>query len=68
MTEREKLLLIFENPKSSDKEMLQQIENFISTHSSIERRITEHVLALRPYLTIEQQKWLIGLCRRFENN
>jgi hypothetical protein len=68
MTEREKLLLIFENPKSSDKELLQQIENFISKHSSIERRIAEHVLVLRPYLTVEQQKWLIGLCQRFENN
>lgn len=68
MTEREKLLLIFENPESSDKELLQQIENFISTHSSIEKRIAAHVLVLRPYLTVEQQKWLIGLCRRFESN
>ena len=64
MTEREKLVSIFENPDSSDDELLQQIENFISTYSSIERRIAEHVLVLRPYLTIEQQKWLIGLCRR----
>ncbi len=64
MTERERLLSIFENPNSSDREMLQQIENFISTYSSIERRIAEHVLLLRPYLTVEQQKWLIGLCRR----
>ena len=64
MTEREKLLSIFENPDSSDDELLQQIENFIATYSSIERRIAEHVLVLRPYLTVEQQKWLIGLCRR----
>ena len=64
MTEREKLLSMFENPNSSDDELLQQIENFISTYSSIERRIAEHVLVLRPYLTVEQQKWLIGLCRR----
>ena len=64
MTEREKLLFIFENPGSSDDELLKQIENFISTYSSIERRIAEHVLVLRPYLTVEQQKWLIGLCRR----
>jgi hypothetical protein len=64
MAEREKLLSIFENPDSSDNELLKQIENFISTYSSIERRITEHVLVLRPYLTVEQQKWLIGLCRR----
>lgn len=67
MTEREKLVSIFENPDSSDDELLQQIENFISTYSSIERRIAEHVLVLRPYLTIEQQKWLIGLCRRAQD-
>ena len=68
MTEREKLLSIFENPNSSDGELLQQIENFISTYSSIERRIAEHVLLLRPYLTIEQQKWLIGLCQRSQDS
>ena len=67
MTEREKLLSIFENPSSSDGELLLQIENFISTYSWIERRIAEHVLVLRPYLTVEQQKWLIGLCRRLES-
>ncbi len=64
--ERQKLLSVFENPESSDDELLQQIDNLISTHSRIERRIAEHVLVLRPYLTIEQQKWLIGLCRRSE--
>jgi len=63
MTERDKLLAMFENPDSGDDELLQQIDKFISTHSWIERRIAEHVLVLRPYLTIEQQKWLIGLCR-----
>lgn len=67
MTEREKLLSIFENPNSSDGELLLQIENFISTYSWIERRIAEHVLVLRPYLTVEQQKWLIGLCRRSQD-
>jgi len=67
MTEREKLLSIFENPNSSDEELLLQIENFISTYSWIERRIVEHVLVLRPYLTVEQQKWLIGLSRRNHN-
>jgi len=67
VTEREKLLSIFENPNSGDAELLQQIEKFISTYSWIERRIAEHVLVLRPYLTVEQQKWLIGLCRRSQN-
>jgi hypothetical protein len=68
MTERQKLLSMFENPGSGDDELLQQIEKFVSTHSSIERRIARHVLVLRPYLTIEQQKWLIGLCRRSQNH
>ena len=67
ITEREKLLSIFENPNSGDAELLLQIENFISTYSWIERRIAEHVLVLRPYLTVEQQKWLIGLCRRSQD-
>ena len=66
--ERQNLLLVFENPQSSDEELLQQIDSLISTHSRIERRIAEHVLILRPYLTVEQQKWLIGLCRRSENS
>ncbi len=67
MAERQKLLSAFENPQSSDSELLQQIDSFISTHSRIERRIAEHVLLLRPYLTVEQQQWLIGLCRRFQD-
>lgn len=64
MTERAKLLSVFENAESSDDELLQQIDMLISTQSRIERRIAEHVLVLRPYLAVEQQKWLIGLCRR----
>lgn len=64
MTERAKLLSVFEDAESSDDELLQQIDMLISTHSRIERRIAKHVLVLRPYLAVEQQKWLIGLCRR----
>ncbi len=66
--ERMKLVSTFENTQSSDDELLQQINNLITTHSRIERRMAEHVLILRPFLTIEQQKWLIGLCRRSETN
>lgn len=66
--EKEKLVSIFENPQSNDDEFLQQMDNLIITHSRIERRMAEHVFILRPYLSIEQQKWLIGLCRRSETN
>ena len=61
--EREKLLSLFEDPDSSDDQLLRQIERMVTAHSRIERRIVRHVLVLRPYLTAEQQKWLIGLCR-----
>ena len=67
LAERTKLLAIFEYPQSTDEELLQQIDKLILAHSQIERRIAEHVLVLRPYLTVEQQKWLIGLCRRSQN-
>ncbi len=64
LAERTKLLALFENPQSTDESLLQQIDQLILSHSEIERRIAKHVLVLRPYLTVEQQKWLIGLCRR----
>lgn len=68
LAERTKLLVLFENPESTDEELLQQIDKLILAHSQIERRIAEHVLVLRPYLTVEQQKWLIGLCRRSQDD
>jgi len=68
MAERTTLLPLFEDPKSTDEELLKQIDRLILAHSQIERRIAEHVLVLRPYLTVEQQKWLIGLCRRSQDD
>ncbi len=65
--ERQKLLSVFENLQSSDEQLLEQLENMILTHSKVERKIAEHVMVLRSFLTIEQQKWLIGLCRRSQN-
>ena len=64
LTERATLLSMVEDPESRDDQLLQQIEKLVSAHSGIERRIIKHVLLLRPYLTVEQQKWLVGLCRR----
>ena len=64
LAERAKLLSAFEYPQSSNEGLLQQLDRLISATSEIERRIAEHVLVLRPHLTVEQQKWLIGLCRR----
>jgi hypothetical protein len=68
LAERAKLLTMFEDPGSGDDQLLQQIEKLIAAHSAIERRVVRHVLVLRPYLTGEQQKWLIGLCSRNQEN
>lgn len=68
LAERAKLLSMFEDSKSDVESLKQQIERLITAHSSIERRIVRQVLVLRPYLTVEQQKWLIGLCRRSQGN
>jgi len=64
LAERAKLLAAFEDSQTTNDELLQQLDKLISAHSQIERRVAGHVLVLRPHLTAEQQKWLIGLCRR----
>ncbi len=66
--ERARLLSMFEDGGSEDDQLLRQIEKLVTAHSGIERRIVRHVLVLRPYLTVEQQKWLIGLCRRSQDD
>lgn len=64
LNERAKLLATFESPTATNDDLLAQLDKLIVAHSRIERRVAAHVLALRPYLSPDQQKWLIGLCRR----
>ena len=68
LAERAKLLSMFEDAGSGGDQLLGQIERLVAAHSAIERHIVRHVLVLRPYLTVEQQKWLIGLCRRSQDD
>jgi len=63
LAEREELLNAFTDARTSNEELLNQIDTLVSAHSQIERRIARHLLVLRPHLNAEQQKWLIGLCR-----
>lgn len=65
--ERQRLLAMFEDSGAAGDQLLAQIDRLIAAHSRIERRVVQHVLVLRPYLTVEQQKWLIGLCRRSQD-
>jgi hypothetical protein len=66
--ERSELLNAFENDQTSNEQLLVQINKLVSTHSRIERRIARHLLVLRPHLSAEQQKWLIGLCRHRQDS
>jgi len=66
LRERAKLLAAFEDPAATNDEILAQLDKLILAHGQIERRVAAHVLVLRPHLTADQQKWLIGLCRRIE--
>ncbi|MBN2314450.1 MAG: periplasmic heavy metal sensor [Sedimentisphaerales bacterium] len=61
--DRENLLSMFEDPQIENETLLKQINRLISSHSRVERRLAQHLLILRPHLNVEQQKWLIGLCR-----
>ena len=63
LTERTKLLQVFEDAQADNVQLLEQIDSMISAHSQIERRIARHLLVLRQQLNTEQQKWLIGLCK-----
>lgn len=60
--ERRKLADLLEAPASTDAQVLEQVERVIAAHDALERRVARHVLAIRPYLTADQQKRLMGLC------
>ncbi len=60
--EQTRLVSMFENLRTADGDLLEQIRQLISVHNELERRVARHVLLLRPHLTAEQQGWLVGLC------
>ena len=57
--EREQLAALLENPATRNSEILQQVENVIAAHDALERRVAEHLVAMRPHLTADQQKRLL---------
>ena len=63
LAERAKLLDVFEDTRTTNEELLDQINRLILAHNQIQRRMTRYLLALRPHLNPEQQKWLMGLCQ-----
>ena len=59
--DRMALAALLEAPGSSDQQIMAQIERVIASHDALERRVATHMLAIRPILTPEQAKQLMGL-------
>ncbi|MBE3097534.1 MAG: hypothetical protein IMZ44_10465 [Planctomycetes bacterium] len=61
-SERKGLAGVLEDPATPDEHILEHMESVIAGHDALERRVARHVLLIRPHLTAEQQKRLMGLC------
>ncbi len=57
----EQLSLLLETPSTNDNVILQQLEKLLEAHAQLERLTSHHVLLIRPHLSPEQQKILVGL-------
>ncbi|MBK9118469.1 MAG: periplasmic heavy metal sensor [Phycisphaerales bacterium] len=58
--ERKKLAELFETDTASDAEILAQVDAVSLAHVKLERRVAEHLLTLRPHLTLDQRARLLG--------
>ena len=61
---RHELADLLESEGAADAQVLEQVELVIAAHNALERRVAQHVLAIRKHLTPAQQKRLMGLCAR----
>jgi Spy/CpxP family protein refolding chaperone len=60
--EHEQLASLLNTPSANDKVILQQLEKLLEARAQLERLTSQHVLLIRPLLSPEQQKNLVGLC------
>jgi hypothetical protein len=61
-SKRAALAELLENRDSTDAAVRDQVEAVIAANASLQRRVMEHVLALRDHLTPAQQQRLMNLC------
>lgn len=59
---RTTLAALLEKPDASDKAIRDQVEVVITANAALQRRVMEHVLAIRDHLTPVQQQRLLNLC------
>ena len=60
--ERQKLADLFDSPDATAEAIQQQVERVITANNALERRVADHLLALRPHLTAEQRAKLYRRC------
>ena len=59
---RSALIGLFEKADVTDDDLRAQIEAVIAANGRLEHRVADYLIAVRGYLTPEQQKKLFGLC------
>jgi heavy-metal resistance protein len=59
--ERLTLASLLDDASTPDARIRSQVERTIEAHNTLERRVTDHLLAIRPHLTPAQQKQMMGL-------
>jgi len=59
--EHEQLAALLNTPSANDNVILQQLEKLLEARAQLDRLTSQHVLLIRPHLSPEQQKNLVGL-------
>jgi uncharacterized membrane protein len=60
--ERQKLADLLESASTPDGEMHAQLQRALDADAALQRRVLDYVLRVRPHLSAEQQRQLLGLC------
>ena len=61
--ERQRLFSLLENGQDSNGQLTEQFDRLAEAYNSLEKRLINYVIVMRPYFTAEQQKQIIGMCR-----
>ena len=63
MSERQQLVRLLDAPNSTDGEITAQVERVITANQALIKRVVIYILAIRKYLSPQQQQPLMHLCR-----
>ncbi len=57
------LLRVFDDPQAGDSAFNSAVDALVTAHTAMEQRVAQHVLLLRPHLSSDQIRCLVGICR-----